>query len=1064
MIRGLIILLVGVTAALTPAFGQSSLTVSYFFAPSGALTDLAAADRIAFPATNIGASTTAVINILNRGTSAGSFQSAALSGTAFQLTGSPAPAQLQPGGQVSFQVTFAPQTGGGSQGLLVLTLDNSPISILLTGTGTSPGFTLTYALSDGNVRQLVDGVLVSFPAVDINGTTTANVEIANQGTGAGTVTSISLAAGGFRLSGVPLLPATVAAGQSLRFGIVFAPTQAGNFSGTFRIDMTGRSISGTVSGSTNVPTFNVSYSTTDGISRALFNGTAIAFPAIDVNATSTATIDIANLGPGAGQITGISVDGGGFRSSGVPVLPATVAPGISLRFGIVFAPAQTGNFSGTFRIEMTGRSITGTLTASTTAPNFSVSYALPDGIAHPVGFGTTISFPAVDINATTTANIEISNQGAGAGSITAISVGGAAFRLTGAPVLPASVAARQSLRFGIVFAPTQAGTFNGTFRIDVDNRSFSGTLTASTASANFSLAYIEPATNNTITLSEGATVPFANTLVNTVSSITLVATNSGAGTGAINSIALGGSSPSAFQLISLPGLPASVPPSQQVRFGVRFNPQQQQSYSASLALNFGGQSLNINLQARGTGSQFIYESSNGEGTAAFTTGGTLGLADTVVGQTASVTISVRNGGDGDGLIPAISVTGQGFSVSDLPTLPLTLSPNGSRSFTLQFAPTQPGAVSGRLTIGSDTFTVTATGIGARLTFSYSSAASPVPVNDGGAVIFPPIPVGKDQTLEFVIKNTGTSVATISSINLAASTTVFTLHQLPGMPFNLDPGATASFLIGFAPNNTGGLTATLRVNSSSFTLSGSGTQPESLPPYQFQGPSGNQQPAQQPAIGLTLATPYPHALQGSLRLTFASMVFTDDPAVQFATGGRTVNFTIPANSTRALFNGTATSVPLQTGTTAGNIVITPSFAMQGGFDLTPATPDALTLTVERTAPELLSVSVIAQTLNSFTLVVSGYSTTRALRLLEIQFTPRQGENFSTTRFTLDLASSASGWYQGTASQGFGGTFLVSIPFVLQNGSSTDDLVRRLQSLTITATNEIGASRELLVPIP
>src|SRR5205823_6180639 len=99
----------------------------------------------------------------------------------------------------------------------------------------------------------------------------------------------------------------------------------------------------------------------------------------------------------------------------------------------------------------------------------------------------------------------------------------------------------------------------------------------------------------------------------------------------------------------------------------------------------------------------------------------------------------------------------------------------------------------------------------------------------------------------------------------------------------------------------------------------------LPSYQFQGPSGTQQPAQQPSIGLTLASPYPLALQGTLKLSFVSAVFTDDPAIQFASGGRTVNFTISANSTRAQFISNATSMPLQIGTTAGTIVITPSFS-------------------------------------------------------------------------------------------------------------------------------------------
>src|SRR6201999_4414214 len=120
----------------------------------------------------------------------------------------------------------------------------------------------------------------------------------------------------------------------------------------------------------------------------------------------------------------------------------------------------------------------------------------------------------------------------------------------------------------------------------------------------------------------------------------------------------------------------------------------------------------------------------------------------------------------------------------------------------------------------------------------------------------------------------------------------------------------------------------------------------------------------------------------------------------------VNFTIPANSTRMLFSGNATSMPLQTGTTAGNILIAPTFTTQGGFDLTPASPDVLTLTIQKAAPQLVSASLTSQTFTSFTVVLNGYSTTRTIRQLDIQITPRQGQNFSTTHLTIDVSAASS----------------------------------------------------------
>jgi hypothetical protein len=697
------------------------------------------------------------------------------------------------------------------------------------------------------------------------------------------------------------------------------------------------------------------------------------------------------------------------------------------------------------------------------SPSFVTSYTLSNGNTRTLQDGATITFPSVDVNAVTTATIDIANQGTGPGSVTGISVTGTGFLLSNSTFLPATVGPNQVLRFGIVFAPAQIGSFTGTFRIELQGGAVSGKLAASTPPPVLSLSYIDPDTTSVLPLPNDTLLQFPNTLVGSNSVITLLVANSGTGTGSVSSISLG-SGTSGFQLLSLPPLPVSVPPAQQLRFGIRFTPQQKQTATDTLRLAFSGQTISINLQAVGIQPQYTYQWSSGAGDTPILPAGTLPIADTVVGQTSNIVISVSNTGTADGVIPNVAVTGQGLSLSNLPVLPFTLRPKGSQQFTLSFAPTQPGSISGRLTIGSDTFTITSSGIGSRLIFTYSSGSAAVPVADAGVVLFPPLAVGSTGTLNFSIQNTGTSAATISNVSLAAQSTVFALPGLPALPVNLAPGATISFPISFVPNTTGSLTTTLRVNTNSFTLSGSGTQPAALPAYTFQGPSGNQQPAQQPSIGLSLASPYPAALQGTLKLGFVSAVFTDDSAIQFATGGRTVSFTIPANSTQALFASNATTVPLQTGTTAGNIVITPSFSMQVGFDVTPASPNVLTLTIPRSAPLLTNASISAQTLTSFTVALSGYSTTRALRQLDIVVTPKPGQNFSSTHLTIDVSSSSAAWFQSATSQGFGGSFLVAIPFVLSNGSTTTDLVRLLQSLSITATNETGVSNAISVAIP
>ena len=133
-------------------------------------------------------------------------------------------------------------------------------------------------------------------------------------------------------------------------------------------------------------------------------------------------------------------------------------------------------------------------------------------------------------------------------------------------------------------------------------------------------------------------------------------------------------------------------------------------------------------------------------------------------------------------------------------------------------------------------------------------------------------------------------------------------------------------------------------------------------------------------------------------------------------------------------------------------------------MTPSSPITLTLIIPRTGAQLSSASVTSETSNGFTVILKGYSTTRALTQLDIQIVPKASGTFSTTHLTTDVSSASSAWFQSTTSQPFGGSFLIAIPFVLSNGSSTADLVHLLQSLSIIASNDVGASSSLSVPIP
>jgi hypothetical protein len=414
------------------------------------------------------------------------------------------------------------------------------------------------------------------------------------------------------------------------------------------------------------------------------------------------------------------------------------------------------------------------------------------------------------------------------------------------------------------------------------------------------------------------------------------------------------------------------------------------------------------------------------------------------------------------------ITGGPFTVTDAPLPPVTIKPGDSIQLTLAFTPTQTDAASGRLRIGNDSFTLAGKGIGIKWAYSFTKGDATTTLDGTGAVLLGSAAVGDQTSVEYTIVNRGNKAGPIFSLMLtgtsSGSGTPFQMEGNPALPVNVAPGASLTFTIWFRPDNTGTAIGNLVVNNVGFSLVGNGLAPQRLPKFSFTGVSATQEPMQQPAMGLTLSDPYPLPLQGTLTLDFVSEVFSGNPAVQFATGGRIARFTIPANGTEAVFDNGAKTVRMQTGTVAGNIVVTPAFATQASLDVTPANPNLCTTTVNRSAPKLLDAKITNRGLGGFVLSITGYSTTRTLKQLALDLTPSAGSQLAATHLTVDLQSASMLWYQSPGSQAFGSLFTVSFPITVQgNGSATEDRVAKLSSVSVTATNEIGASNSVSAPI-
>lgn len=673
--------------------------------------------------------------------------------------------------------------------------------------------------------------------------------------------------------------------------------------------------------------------------------------------------------------------------------------------------------------------------------------------------GATLFMASDGIGLPATAALTISYRGTDQAQITQITRTGSVEFSLSSPELPLLLSSGGSFTIPIEYLPASGAARSAqlTFTYVERARTASFRVNLSGTAPDFAFVWTPPA-GNAAQVGAGARLAFPDTPLEATALGAMSVINRGSGAGRINGISVTGE---AFELRGAPLLPAQVDAGREVRFNVAFLPKRAVTLSGALSLELPGGRTQFILEGLGITPAFVYEVLRDGRPQGVAPNQTISLGEPPVGETASVTVRVTNTGNAEGTLSQIAVSGEGYRLANLPFLPARLAPGTALEFTLTFTPSKVGSLPGRLKIGADEFPLAGSGSGALLEYQATVAGAVVRLGAGGTLVLTPAAVGTAVAVTFEVTNTGTREATIKAISLAKGD-AFTLAELPAFPVSVSPGRTLSFTLRFAPKTTGALTDTLRIDDVSITLSGAATPPPALPSYRFTGPSGVQPPRTQPAIGLTLDAPYALPVSGTLTLTFASDVFAADPAVQFATGGRTVEFTIPANSTRAVFPNNATEIRLQTGTVAGVITVTPSFAAEGGFNLTPANPRTHVIQVERGAPQVLSVTLSQTSTSALSVIVTGFSTARSVRQINLTFTPVAGETLATTSLTISAETAFDAWYASTASVAFGSQFSVTIPLQLSGQTRTvTGLVNAIQSIAVSLSNAIGASNQVNV---
>ncbi|MFZ3216971.1 MAG: choice-of-anchor D domain-containing protein [Candidatus Acidiferrales bacterium] len=736
-----------VTVSLTGTATQSGLTIS----PSA----------LTFGNVVVGQSGTQRVKLTNSGNSNLTINLATVAGTGFGISGLSLPTILTAGQSLSFSAQFAPTAAGAESGGINFT-DSAPgspqvLSMVATGVATASNLNA----SPGSV---------AFGNVAVGSTGQQTITLTNTGNASATISGISASGTGFSATGLTT-PLTLTANQTTTFAAKFAPTTAGNATGSI-----------VISDNANNPTVSIALSGA-GVQGALSaNPSSINFGSLLVGASGSVNVTLSNSGTASVAISQGSALGTGFSISGLSV-PLTLTAGQTTTFAAKFSPTAAGSATGSVSIisNAPGSPLVIALSGSVTAaqPQLTISPA-------------SVVFGSVSVGSSGTKTVTLTNAGNATLTVTQATPAGSGFSMTGAS-LPMTITAGNSASFSAVFAPSATGAASGSIAVTSNAPGSPATITLTGTGIQGQLG------------ASPSSVTFGSVAVGSTGSQTITLTNSGSASVTISSASATGSG------LSISGLstPVTLGAGLTTTFSAQFAPTSTGAASGSISIASNAPNSPLTIALSGTGTQ--PQISATPSSAAF--------GNVVAGTNNSQTITLTNGGSASLTISSVTTSGTGFSVTGI-TTPLTIASSKTTTFNAVFAPTAGGSVTGSVTLANNApnsplvISLSGTGVAATRVLGLSTTTlSFGNVNDGS-----------NSSLSTTLTNNGNSNVTISGVSVTG--TGYTASGVTSEE-TLTPNQSVTVTAEFAPTAAGLVNGGVTIASnatntpSTVTLSGTG---------------------------------------------------------------------------------------------------------------------------------------------------------------------------------------------------------------------------------------------------
>ena len=718
-------------------------------------------------------------------------------------------------------------------------------------------------------------------------------------------------------------------------------------------------------------------------------------------------------------------------------------------------------------------------------PTYTLKYLIPGGQQTSVAPAGVLEFGNKPIGLPTVATVVLSNEGNGPGIIRSLDIiGDSAYSFVDPPRFPVRLEPGNHTTLQVAFTPQNLFSHTGAMVADYGAGRLQWVLAGRGGDLlSFRVVSYSPdsSTGRSQSVRSGTTISFGRD----VASVEVVGTNTRSNAELIDSISLSGP----FVIKDGPRLPKAVAPGESITISLEPSGTAGADRSGELLIGDAIFTLALDLPAVPA----LQFSSGGPSLRA---GEKVPIGLSIsepypVDIEGSLSIGIDLGGEGTA---GAGWTGGGARAAFRITAGDTMATFASGATTAEF---QASTVSSEITIsaqlGAAPWGVDITPTPApALEFSVSVADLPqVLFSHGGDAVGPgqQIDLGLQLAEPYPETLSGTLRLAFESKDPGSGGGQWALAGQV-VQFQVMAGATqALFADGFdstrfrAPTSEGNVTLAAR-----FALEESGadvtpdTVPElhfaveipALPAVRFSRSGGTVGAAEQVSFDLELESPYSTDVIGLLSLGFETRAFSTDPSIQWSTGGAQAPFLIVAGSTDASFTGTQDATAFQTGTVAGEIVVTARFfsvpdgftslptdlqaQLQAGAEITPDMSPQVRFDVMEAAPVLSRVVLGNTGQGAFVLSVTGFATARQVDSLSFTFTASSGSDLTTPQLDADVTQYFRAYYESNQSSAFGSQFTATVQFRLDDGVFED-----LRQASVTASSSRGQSNSVSVTL-